>query len=247
MKNELLKFIKSLQLKKFRKAHSSFFVEGKVNVLEALDSEFTVTHLLLTPEGIENCAKMGLKKYNVVSVSEKELKNIGTYKSNSFGLAVLKMPNHLDKSLRKGEWALALNNVNDPGNLGTIIRTADWFGIKTVYCSAETVDFYSPKVINSTKGSFSRVSVIYKDLIDVIKNKETVTAEMTGASLYDFKWSNEGGIILMGNESHGVSLELSSLADKKLTIPQVGGAESLNVAIATSIFCSELARSLHQK
>lgn len=247
MRNELLKFIKSLQLKKFRKAHSSFFVEGKVNVLEAIDSEFKISHLLLTPEALNSFNKMDLSGLEVHTVSEKELKNIGTYKTNSFGLAVLEMPVNLRSGLKKGEWSIALEDLNDPGNLGTIIRTADWFGIEKVFCSSDTVDFYSPKVINSTKGSFARVSVFYCNLNDLVKENNVVTAEMVGHNVYDYDWPDEGGIILMGNESHGVSNDLSSLASKKLTIPQYGGAESLNVAIATSIFCSELARKKHQK
>jgi len=242
MKHELLKFIKSLQLKKFRKLHSSFFVEGKVNILEALESDFKVKHLLITPEGLNDISSELIKDISVISVSEKELLKIGTFRSNSFGLIVLEIPENEKLQLEPGEWCLALDDVNDPGNLGTIVRTADWFGIKKVFCSIETVDFYNPKVVNSTKGSFSRVSVIYTELSQLVSGNSSITAEMNGKNLYDFEWPQSGGVVLMGNESHGVSKELSKLASHKLTIPRLGGAESLNVGIATSIFCSDLAQ-----
>ena len=236
--NNQSKIIKSLQLKKYRKLHSSFFIEGKINVLEALESNFVVKTVFVTLEHEELVRSKCSESVEIVSVNDKELQKVGTYKTNNFGIAILEIPLS-EKTYNKDEWSIALDDINDPGNLGTIIRTADWFGIRNIYCSMDSVDVYNPKVLNSTKGSFSRVSVHYVDLNDFLTDKFTVTAEMEGESLYDFHWP-KGGILIMGNESHGVSKSISELAKAKVTIPSQGKAESLNVGIATAIICSDI-------
>lgn len=241
MNNQSVKFIKSLQLKKYRKLHSCFFVEGKVNVIEAIQSNVKVKQLFLTKSAISELAGTSiLDSIEYEICTEKDLLKAGTFKSNSFGLAIVDIVNNLHTNLGEGEWCIALDNISDPGNLGTIVRTADWFGIKKVFCSLESVDFYNPKVVNSTKGSFSRVEVIYCDLKSIVGTYKTLSAEMSGESIYDVKWPKEGGVVLLGNESHGVSKELSELAHEKITIPRVGNAESLNVAIAGAIICSQI-------
>lgn len=240
LSNSTSKFIKSLQLKKFRKAHSSFFVEGKVNVLEILTSHHTISHILVTKEFYAVVLSLASPQTEVLEVTENDLLKVGTLKSNSFGLAVARIPESSSAALKDGEWALALDDVNDPGNLGTILRTADWFGISKVFCSMDTVDFYNPKVINSTKGSFGRVEVIYTDLVELLSTSHGVSAEMQGEPLYTFKWPSRGGVIVMGNESHGVSSAVSHQCKHCITIPKYGQAESLNVAVATSIICSDL-------
>jgi len=239
MSTQSVKFIKSLQLKKFRKVHSCFFVEGKTNILEAINSNLKIKTLYLTKLGLEDINTFDFDG-EIIELNEKQLIQAGTYKSNNYGLAVVEIPDFKTKDfVLCNEWALALDGVSDPGNLGTIIRTADWFGINTIYCSHDTVDMYAPKVINSTKGSFSRVKVIYTDLEEVLKNNDCYAAEMTGESLYEVDWAKKKqGVILMGNESHGVSKALSNLVNFSITIPKTGGAESLNVAVATSIICS---------
>lgn len=243
--NKQSKIIKSLQLKKYRKLHSSFFVEGKINVLEALTSNSVVKTVFVTADYEEIVRSRLLNNCEVIVVSAKELEAVGTYKSNNFGLAIIEM--RLEKPVfNNSEWVIALDGINDPGNLGTIIRTADWFGIKNIYCSEDSVDVYNPKVLNSTKGSFARVNVIYTDLDAFLKGKFTVTAEMDGENLYDYKWGN-GGVIVMGNESHGISDLISNTSNAKITIPSIGAAESLNVGVATAIICSDLRSKLRRK
>ena len=233
------KFIKSLQLKKYRKEHSCFFVEGRINVLEVLCSDFVVKTVLVTAEYQKEVEKVVQNGVEIIVVKINDLEKIGTYKSNNFGLAVVEMPNYATIDFSVDSWSLAFDDINDPGNLGTIVRTADWFGIKNIYCSLESVDFYNPKVINSTKGSFTRVKIHYVDLAQFLADKHVVSAEMNGRDLYQFEWPKKG-VLLMGNESHGVSSALSGLCSSKITIPKLGGAESLNVSIATAIICSDI-------
>lgn len=239
LSNNLSKFIKSLQLKKYRAEHSCFFVEGRVNVLEVLRSNFNVKMVLVTQEFFLEVKENALPHLPIELVKESDLEKIGTFKSNNFGLAVIEIPQNSDLDYNPSEWSLAYDQINDPGNFGTIIRTADWFGVKNIYCSLDSVDLYNPKVINSTKGSFTRVKVHYVDLNEFLTDKNFVTAEMDGKNVSDFKWE-QGGVILMGNESHGVDKSLSQKATTKLTIPKIGGAESLNVAVASAIFCSDM-------
>jgi RNA methyltransferase, TrmH family len=239
LSNNLSKFIKSLQLKKYRAEHSCFFVEGRVNVLEVVRSNFNVKMVLVTQEFFDEVKENALPNLQIELVKESDLEKNGTFKSNNFGLAVVEIPQNTDLNYNPGEWSLAYDQINDPGNFGTIIRTADWFGIKNIYCSLDSVDLYNPKVVNSTKGSFTRVKVHYVDLNEFLADKNFVTAEMDGKNLYDFKWE-QGGVILMGNESHGVDKSLSKKATVKLTIPKIGDAESLNVAVASAIFCSDM-------
>jgi TrmH family RNA methyltransferase len=146
------------------------------------------------------------------------------------------------------EWIIALDNINNPGNLGTIVRTADWFGIQSIVCSLNCADFYNPKVIQATMGSFTRVNVYYTDLEKWLSNETQKTpiygAVMDGYSLYDTDIP-ENGILLIGNESHGISKSLHPFIFKKIKIPAYGGgAESLNASIATAVILAELRRQI---
>ncbi len=136
-----------------------------------------------------------------------------------------------------------LDDVQDPGNLGTIIRTAEWFGIEHIICSIGTVDAYNPKVVQATMGSLARLQVYYTNLNEFIpaSGLKVYGALLDGQSIYQTKWSDEG-LIVMGNEGNGISDEIIALIDQAVTIPRIGQAESLNVAVATTIFCSEIAR-----
>ncbi|MNN63391.1 23S rRNA (guanosine-2'-O-)-methyltransferase RlmB [compost metagenome] len=138
---------------------------------------------------------------------------------------------------------IVLDDVQDPGNLGTIIRTAEWFGIKHIICSIGTVDAYNPKVVQATMGSLARIQVHYVDLHELISSTDLPVygALLNGQSIYQTEWSTEG-LIVMGNEGNGISEEIITLIDQAVTIPRIGQAESLNVAVATTIFCSEIAR-----
>ena len=136
--------LKSLQLKKYRKLHSSFFIEGRINVLEALDSNFVIKTVFVTKEYEDLIKDKCSEDIDIVLINEKELQKIGTYKTNNFGVAILEIP-ATEINYNKNEWSLALDDINDPGNLGTIIRTADWFGIKNIYCSLDSYSFTNVK------------------------------------------------------------------------------------------------------
>ena len=144
----------------------------------------------------------------------------------------------------KNKFSLVLDGIQDPGNMGTIIRTADWFGITDIICSEDTVDVYNPKVVQATMGSMARVNVHYTDLMPVLSTADVPIygALLNGDNIYDTTFGTEG-LIVMGNEGNGLRPEVIKLVTKAITIPRFGGAESLNVAIATAIFCSEINRN----
>lgn len=242
-----LKFIKSLQQKKFRKEEQAFFVEGSKNVTELLQSDFEVTHLLFTKKYAEEYHQFipdsGIAIYEV---SQKDLESVGTFQSNDSALAVARIKDNKAIALSLNEWAIALDDVRDPGNLGTIIRIADWYGINKLLISNESADIYNPKVLHASMGSFTRVEYFYTDLVAFFSKSEhdIFGAFLEGENIYDVNFG-QGGILLMGNESNGISKELESMVNKKISIPKYGHAESLNVAIATSIICDNIRRQAH--
>ena len=161
-------------------------------------------------------------------------------------LALVKIPVSaaLNHALLKENFSLALDGVQDPGNMGTIIRTADWFGIEHIFCSEDSVDAYNPKVVQATMGSLARVKVHYADLATVLTESQLPTfgALLDGQNIYNTNFGGEG-IIVMGNEGNGISAQIQDIISTPVTIPQAGQAESLNVAMATAIFCSEVRRN----
>lgn len=229
-KNEI-KFIKSLTLKKFRYQQRLFLVEGIKGVREFLDSEFELYKLYAT----ENIFDV-----ETTLVSSKDLQKISALKTPNTAVAIFKMS---DLEISKtSTLVLALDDVRDPGNLGTIIRLCDWFGIETLVCSIETVDCFNPKVIQATMGSLTRVQVVYTNLEDYIKHSsfEVFGTFMDGSNIYSEALPKEG-IIVMGNEANGISPEIENLVNKKIGIPRFGNlkaTESLNVATATAIVLS---------
>ncbi|WP_017732201.1 TrmH family RNA methyltransferase [Nafulsella turpanensis] len=236
--------IKSLHLKKYRKKEQLFFVEGTKSVLELLESDYETRTVYATPLFLQDNAKE-LEKANVelVSVPADILAGLGTFKTNDSALAVAEMKPNQPLEATAGEYALLLDDVNDPGNLGTIIRIADWYGIKKLICSENTVDFYSPKVVAAAKGSFTRVRAYYTNLPGFLAGNRLPVygADLEGADVHHFSFSG-GGYLLMGNEANGIHPDLYPFISKKIRIPAYGGAESLNVAIATAIICDNLRR-----
>ena len=232
-----LKYFKSLQIKKYRLQSGNFLVEGAKGVEEALKSDLEIAHLALTPSFKESLEEQNiLLKGELDITDEANLKAAGTFSSNNAGLAVVQMPKQppsvaLDLGLN-----LVLEDVRDPGNLGTIIRIADWYGIESIYCSPETADVFNPKVINATMGSFTRVHVIYTDLNELLSNCQLPVygTLLDGDSIYQAELKKDA-VILMGNESKGISDALLPFVDQPIKIPGRGGAESLNVAVATAI------------
>lgn len=243
-----VKFIKSLHQKKYRLESGKFFVEGEKSVVEVLQSSFTVDLLLVTQEfATKHVALLSGKAFEVLFVTPNQLEQLGQYQSNDSALAVVQMKPNQAFFPEKGELILALDEVRDPGNLGTIIRIADWYGIKKLIFSTHTAEFYNPKVIQSSMGSFTRVQFYYGDLAQAFQEWKLPVygAFLEGESIHELT-NPTPGVLLLGNESQGISKEVEKWVSSKITIPSFGKAESLNVAIATAIFCDNFKRLVHQ-
>lgn len=235
-KNQI-KLISSLKQKKFRQQHGFFVVEGVKTIKELLQSQF-VLHELFTTETFNIDAK------KEVLINEADLKRISFLTTPNKALAIFKIPHA--KPVAFNGLILALDDVRDPGNLGTIIRLCDWFGIHDLICSNETVDCFNPKVIQATMGSISRVNITYTDLVQFL-NTTTLPifgAFMEGENVYN-KQLPKNGILIMGNEANGISKEIEKTVTEKISIPRFGdlqATESLNVSTATAILLSEFKR-----
>ena len=237
-KNQI-KLINSLQQKKYRKLHNLFIAEGKKVIQELLDAQFSLAYLFVT--------KADLFDTNPAAtlISDSELKKITALTTANDCLAVFEIKETAFKLTSGLE--LALDNIKDPGNMGTIIRLCDWFGISKIVCSEETVDMYNPKVVQATMGSLARVQIEYINLVDYLKatDLEIFGTFMDGKNIYKSNLPSKG-IIVMGNEANGISSEIEQLVTQKIAIPRFGNlqqTESLNVATATAIFLSEFKRS----
>lgn len=237
-----IKFIKSLQIKKYRKQEQCFIVEGAKSVLELLSSDFEPVLILGTSDFLK---KVPLElRAEVIEASVKELELVGEFQTNESALAVVKMKKNSHINVPENEFALVLDDIRDPGNLGTIIRTADWYNIKYIIASEETADFYSSKVITSTMGSFTRASIFYTALEKYLANLSApiMGAFLEGENVHDFTFG-KGGFLVIGNESRGISPQVERFVTQKITIPRYGKAESLNAAIASAIICDNIRRS----
>jgi len=239
-KNQI-KFIRQLEQKKYRKKEQLFVAEGPKVVGDLLHAGFTPHSIFAT----EAWAHQGR---SFQEVSDEELQRISFLQHPQQVLAVFRLPSDAicqsSPTPDTSSLALALDDVQDPGNLGTIIRIADWFGITNIYCSENTADAWNPKVVQATMGSIARVSIVYTDLAELIgKAKVPVYGTLLdGENIYAQELS-ANGIIVMGNEGNGISPKIRQLITRKLLIPQFHeGPESLNVAIATAITCSEFRR-----
>jgi len=229
-----IKWIKSLHLKKYRDAESVFIVEGDKMVTELIQFWKDQIDFICTSDlSFEFDG-------NLFVTDEKTIKEISSLTTPNKFLAVVKKPT---VAVKKSNLILALDGIQDPGNFGTIIRTADWFGVDLIVCSKGTVDMLNPKVVQSSMGSLFRIPVIYEDLPRYLSNSELPVygALLEGENVYQEHLS-EKAIIVMGNEGAGISTEVQNLIQHKLHIPLFGGAESLNVAIATGVLLSEFRR-----
>ena len=239
-----IKLITSLAQKKYRSAHGLFIAEGLKTVTELVDSYIPCHHVYSTNPDYVSLTK------NHTLISAKELKKISLLRSPNDILGVFRIPE--PSAINIEGLIVALDDIRDPGNLGTIIRLCDWFGIKDLVCSINTVDCYNPKVVQATMGSLSRVNLSYLDLEVFLSNhqdKLIYGTFMDGNNIYH-ETLTESGIIVMGNEANGISEPISRLINKSLAIPQFGkiqATESLNVATATSIVLSEFRRSVIEK
>lgn len=243
-----IKKIRLLHQKKYRSDSGLFIAEGVKVVAELLKSRYRVREILALPQWIgQNSASLpeGLPAQ---PLSPRELARISALSSPNMVFAVVEKPDHTTPDLKgmKG-FTLLLDGISDPGNLGTILRTADWFGIDTVLCSADCVEVYNPKVIQATMGSVFRVKTIYTDLaaaIDDIKEVMPVYGTfLSGENLYQSNFGSSGAIVI-GSESHGISAGIETLIQKRLHIPTLSpGAESLNAAVACALVCAEINRA----
>jgi len=235
-----IKYINSLQNKKYRKIEHAFLVEGIKNVEELLHSDYEVMRLWAVQAYSEKLNEEAKPKgISLEIVTEAELQSVGSLENNHSALAIAKIKEN--NAVPHTGWIIALDGVNDPGNLGTIVRIADWYGIKHLVCSRDTVDFYNPKVINATKGSFTRVEVSYLDLDTYLKGAglPVLAACMEGDTIYQVS-AKAPAILLMGNEANGIREELMGSITQKVHIPRIGQAESLNVGVATGILIDRL-------
>lgn len=238
-KNQI-KLITSLQQKKYRNEHQLFIAEGVKVIQELLQSNFVLEHLFVT-EAIFEEVSLSQKTW----VKESDMKRISALNTPSSCLAIFKIP-AASKIETKG-LIVALDDIRDPGNLGTIIRLCDWFGVKQLVCSQETVDVYNPKVIQSTMGSIKRVNVSYVDLNTFISETTLPVfgTFMDGKNVYNEQLPKEA-ILIFGNEANGISSHLENGIKNRIAIPRFGDVqetESLNVATATAIFLSEFRRN----
>ena len=237
-KNQI-KLINSLHQKKFRQINKLFIAEGIKVIQELLDAQYELDQIYATVPLFKEVSEN--KK---TLISDVELKKISALTVPNNCLAVFKIPS--EKVFIEKGLIVALDSIRDPGNLGTIIRICDWFGVEQIVCSQDTVDVYNPKVIQATMGSISRVNFIYTDLVSVLQETKLPVfgTFMNGENIYKMDVPQEG-IIVMGNEANGISKAIENTVKNKIAIPRFGAlqkTESLNVATATAIILSEFRR-----
>lgn len=241
-KNQI-KLIKSLSQKKGRQQNGLFSVEGIKGISEFLNSDYKLKNLFTTKSIFD------APKDLITEISEVELKKISALTNPNTALAIFEIPEQ--KIAQENGLIVALDDVRDPGNLGTIIRLCDWYGIKNLVCSLNTVDCYNSKVVQATMGSLTRVNIQYVELQDYLESRKVdiFGTFMAGENIYTSNLPTQG-IIILGNEANGISEAIEAKVTRKITIPQFGttkATESLNVANATAIVLSEFRRRTIEK
>ena len=235
-KNQV-KLIQKLHQKKYRNELNLFIVEGKKSINEFLQAGYT-PQLLIATEAFT----ASVPQHLITPVSKDELRKVSTLQNPDEGLAVFQQPKH--KGILQEGVIVALDNVQDPGNLGTIIRLCDWFGVETLLCNTQTVDCYNPKVVQASMGSLTRVAVHYLDLAAFLTTTvlPVYTMDLEGENLYTATFPKDC-ILILGNEANGISTEVRALSNEVITIPRFSKhqrTESLNVAMAGAIILSEV-------
>ncbi|MFK8055002.1 MAG: TrmH family RNA methyltransferase [Saprospiraceae bacterium] len=236
--------VRGLQQRKFRRKYTAFLVEGRVNVLEVLSSGLEVQELYGLPELLEGFRqnasfRESLNRIEVFEVGQSELERLSTQRSPDGVLAVVQMPTYDWSTFSSAKKLLLLDGVADPGNAGTLIRTAEWFGIEGVLSLPGSVEWYNPKVVAAARGSLFRMphlSIQLEEISNHVADHQLVVADLAGDSFGSFEWS-EHSILAIGSESHGPSKELLQLSPKPITIPRAQGqlTESLNAGVAGAI------------
>lgn len=246
--SQRIKFIRSLQQKKYRSQEMLFVAEGSKLVQEILRSSLRVNHIYYT-DGFDSYSLP--QNLDSEQITNKEMGRISGLKTHTDVLAIIAIPEQqFDIDDLQNQLTLCLDDIQDPGNLGTIIRLAHWFGVESIVCSPNTVDAYSPKVVQATMGAIAGVKVHYAPLGGVISEAKEIGIPvmgtfLNGESIYTTKLS-QAGIVVLGNEGKGISSELAQLIPLKISIPSFSdsnvGSESLNVSMAAAIVCSEIRR-----
>lgn len=232
-----LKIFQSLDKKKFRQKYNLFLVEGNKIIAELQNSSYKIQEVFsILPEALP------FNIENSYSISEKELHKLSFLQHPKDSVAIVEIPEN--KTLPHSGIQLVLDGIQDPGNLGSIIRLCDWFGIEQIICSEDTVDLYNPKVIQASKGSFTRVNVVYTNLVEYLSSSDAmhIGTDMTGSSLFSYKFPAKMNLIL-GNEGNGMRPETEKLLKESITIPRFGknkSTESLNVSMAAGIILGHI-------
>jgi RNA methyltransferase, TrmH family len=247
MTNAERKLIQSLHQKKYRQQEGLFLVEGAKSIEELLQSDFRIEGIWATDKFVFSQEITSSKNtFSIEIVSQNELERLSTLQSNESALAVVRQKDNQWLMTDNERFALALDDIRDPGNMGTIIRIADWYGIQHIVASPQSVELYNPKTIAATMGSFTRVNIFYTDLLPFFtqQKKPVLGAFLDGENIHNTSFG-QSGFLLMGNESRGISESLEPVVTKRIHIPRFGAAESLNAAIATAIVCDNLNRNLN--
>lgn len=223
--------------KKFRQKYNLFLVEGNKTITELFNSNFKIKEIFSTDP-----QKLDREDIPVTHISDNELKKISFLQNPKDSVAVCYL--NEEKKMEDGSLQLILDGIQDPGNMGTIIRLADWFGIEQIICSKDTVDFYNPKVIMASMGSFTRVNIVYENLTEYLSHTKNVNigTDMDGENIYSFKRPEKMNLIL-GNEGNGMRPETEKFLEKSVMIPRFGksqSTESLNVSVAAGIILGQL-------
>ena len=245
-----IKYIHSLSLKKYRGIHGKFIAEGPKIVSELLESDLKISELFALQEWTETNSEQYANVNSVTTISESELQKISTLSTPNQVLAIVDIPErHFSNAFARESMVIVLDDIRDPGNLGTIIRIADWFGIHHIVCTENCVDAYNPKTVQASMGSIGRVNLYYEDVAGMLqsaaKDVAIYGAFLEGEPIYKVSFA-KNGFLVIGNEANGISTEIEKLISNKISIPsgsKTGNhAESLNASIATAIICSEMNR-----
>ena len=240
-----ISFVNALRQKKQRKEQGLFIVEGSKSIVEFAQSKYRIHTIFHTAEAAPKLGDLS-RTLKLQEIKNGELKKISALSAPNDALALIHIPErtNVKKESLKGKFVLVLDGIQDPGNLGAMIRTADWFGFTEMICSPDTVEAYNPKVVQASMGSLSRISLYYEDLAKILSGATMPVfgALLDGKSIYDTSFGDEG-FVLLGNEGSGISETAKAFITTAVTIPRFGKAESLNVAISAAILCSELKRS----
>lgn len=250
------KNLRALHRKKERQQQGLFLVEGEKVVAELLQSNWRVEQLFATEKFLTDYqALLTHAAFPIIECSAESLSAVSTLRTNNAALAVVQAPEAptqppwFEQESMPTRWTLALDDINDPGNLGSLLRIADWYGIRDVVCSPHTVEHTNPKVITASKGSFLRVNVHALPLDaffhDLPPHTPVLGAFLEGESIHTLAPTPQGGVILLGSEAQGIADVHEQHVTRKITIPSYGDAESLNVSVAAAIICDNLARMHH--